>query len=372
MPSSTKSCISALLLVVFLPAIAAAFHDGGVAYCAGCHSMHNTQDGYTPYHQSPNGRPFLLKYGNASDTCLMCHSFYGQFMNGRGHGPGGDFYWVSRTFNWTQHSGSTATSTGDSHGHNVVTNVFHLAPDATLSAAPGGDFLGNLLSCTSCHDPHGNASFRMLYGSGAGPWYDGDRYSFAHAAPLARGNERLTYAGGGGEETNAQHTVYKSGVSEWCANCHQAFHDPAAGRFIHPTDIALGAAVADVYNAYLSSDDPLGGNQTTSYAGLVPFEAVDVDLTLADPLNATAGPTAGDRVMCLSCHRSHASPFADIGRWDFLATFLNADSHPQLTDGGATATDVANRYYQYTFSNAQRSLCNKCHVKDLGDAPPGP
>jgi cytochrome c5 len=147
---------------------------------------------------------------------------------------------------------------------------------------------------------------------------------------------------------------------------------PCGGRFIHPTDIALGASVADIYNAYLSSDDPLGGNQTTSYAGLVPFEAVDVDLALADPLNATAGPSAGDRVMCLSCHRSHASPFADIGRWDFLATFLNTDSHPQLTDGGATATDVANRYYQYTFSNAQRSLCNKCHAKDLGDAPPGP
>jgi hypothetical protein len=47
----------------------------------------------------------------------------------------------------------------------------------------------------------------------------------------------------------------------------------------------------------------------------------------------------------------------------------SSDSHPQITDGGATLDDVTNKYYQYTFVTNQRSLCNKCHVKDLGDAP---
>ena len=71
--------------------------------------------------------------------------------------------------------------------------------------------------------------------------------------------------------------------------------------------------------------------------------------------------------MCLSCHRSHASPFADAGRWDFTSTHL-ISSHPLATDIGASADDVANKDYGYTLVTNQRSLCNKCHVKDFGDA----
>jgi hypothetical protein len=73
--------------------------------------------------------------------------------------------------------------------------------------------------------------------------------------------------------------------------------------------------------------------------------------------------------MCLSCHRAHASPFADAGRWDFTATFVATDSHPRAGDGGASALDIANRYYGYSFVSGQRSLCNKCHAKDADDGP---
>jgi hypothetical protein len=34
-----------------------------------------------------------------------------------------------------------------------------------------------------------------------------------------------------------------------------------------------------------------------------------------------------------------------------------------------SAADATNKYYQYTFATNQRSLCNKCHVKDFDDAP---
>ena len=51
-----------------------------------------------------------------------------------------------------------------------------------------------------------------------------------------------------------------------------------------------------------------------------------------------------------------------------LETFI-IESHPQATDGNATADDVARKYYNYTFVTNQRSLCNKCHVKDFGDGP---
>jgi len=358
-----------LVLALGLAASSAlAFHDGGVAYCAGCHTMHNSQDGALVDANHPTGNAYLLKAGNSSDTCLSCHAAYGQFDGGLGYGPGGDFYWLTKTYSWTAH-GHTSESTGDSHGHNIISPANGLAQDATLTAAPGGDFQSQYLTCTSCHDPHGNTNFRLLYGAGVGPVYDGTRYSFTAGAPVAIGNSRNTTVGQG-NETDVQHTIYKSGMSAWCANCHTNFHAANTTNFVHPTGEAMGSSIAAAYNAYVSSADLVGGSQATAYWGLVPFEAVNVDFTLVDPTNYTEGPTAQDQVMCVTCHRAHASPFKDSARWDMGATLILEDSHPQLTDVGATQADIDNMYYDYTFIAGQRSLCNKCHQKDLGDEMP--
>ena len=93
---------------------------------------------------------------------------------------------------------------------------------------------------------------------------------------------------------------------------------------------------------------------------------VAVDLTTVDSGNYTEGPSGTDEVMCLTCHRAHASAFADATRWDMSETFL-ADSHPATTDIDFVQADVDNKYYTYTFDPDQRSLCNKCHAKDRGD-----
>ena len=353
-------------IVVLACGSALAFHDGGVADCAGCHTMHNSQDG-AQVATSAIGNEYLLIDGNSSDACLSCHANYGQLYGGEGYGPGGDFYWLTKTYSWSAH-GHTYYSTGDSHGHNVISPAYGLAEDATLGSAPGGDFDSSYLRCTSCHDPHGNQNFRLLYGSALGPVYNGGRYDFDSEAPIAAGNSRRTYAGSGGDENDAQHTVYKSGMSEWCANCHTNFHSDNTTNFVHPTGDELGSTMAAAYNAYVSSDDLTGGDVLTSYWGLVPFEAVNVDLGAIDTGNYTQGPTGVDQVMCLTCHRAHASAFSDAGRWDFGETFI-IESHPQITDDGATAEDIANMYYEYTFVDNQRSLCNKCHQKDFGDAP---
>jgi len=358
-----------LILTLALSASAVmAFHDGGVAECAGCHTMHNSQDGQLVDPANPTGNAYLLNAGNSSDTCLQCHASYGQFAGGTGYGAGGDFYWLTKTWSWSAH-GHTYTSDADAHGHNVIAPASNLTQDATLSMAPGGDFLSQYLTCTSCHDPHGNQNFRILYGSEVGPVYNGGRYDFNADAPVAFGNSRRTVSGNG-VETDLAHTVYKSGMSNWCANCHDQFHSSNTTNFVHPTGQAMSSMVVSTYNAYVSSDDLLGGNVSTSYMGLVPFEAVNVDFDdpQFDSTNYTEGPSAGDQVMCLSCHRAHASPFEDIARWDMSETFL-ADSHPAGLDEGATQDDLDNMYYNYTFVENQRSLCNKCHAKDYGDAP---
>ncbi len=355
--------LTAVLLSVILGATGAfAFHDEGVARCAGCHTMHNSQDGGLV--TDAGGHFNLLKAANATDTCLTCHAGYGQFLGGTGYGPGGDFYWLTKTFEWNSHG--PKISTGDSHGHNVVSPANGILADATLMNAPGGTFDSDELTCTSCHDPHGNQNFRLLYGSAVGPYYQGARYNFTSDAPLAVGNSRRTFTEDGWE-TDSHHTVYKSGMSNWCANCHTDFHSDNTTDFVHDVDEDMNGQAA-IYNAYVNTDDHVSGQQATAYWGLVPFEDVDVDLGTVDPGDYTAGPAPNDLVMCLSCHRSHASAFPDIGRWDFGETFI-ADSHPQLGDIGATQDDVDNKYYNYTFIQNQRSLCNKCHGKDFGDGP---
>ena len=368
----TLTLTAALVAVSAMASGALAFHDGGVAECAGCHTMHNSQDGALI--TDDGGHEYLLKAANSTDTCLSCHAGYGQMAGGAGYGPGGDFYWLTKTFTWTSH-GHAAESTGDSHGHNVVSPAYSVLADATLLTAPGGDFNSSYMSCTSCHDPHGNQAFRILYGDSSvfgvpdGPLVGGTRVSFDNPAPLAKGNSRVTIPGTNtGEETNAKHTVYKNGMSDWCANCHPDMHSDITNNFVHPTGENLGSTVAAAYNAYISSDDVQHGVLATAYFGLVPFEIVNVDLATVDTKNYTTGPSGVDQVMCLTCHRAHASAYPDMGRWDFGETFLE-DSHPQATDGGADPSDIDNKDYDYTFVLNQRSLCNKCHVKDAGDAP---
>jgi hypothetical protein len=202
------------------------------------------------------------------------------------------------------------------------------------------------MGCSSCHDPHGNEGFRMLYGAGASV-QDG-LATFTHAAPTATGLS--IFAGG---ESNANHTAYVSGMSGWCGNCHGDFHNEAGGRLEHPSGSTLGGTIANTYNLYNGTDDQLGGVQATAYLAMVPFE--DATATTS----STAGPSASSKVMCLTCHRAHASSAPNSGRWDFAVTFMDEDG----AESGAYA--IPNPY-----GPNQRSMCNKCHNKDVGDHMP--
>ena len=139
-------------------------------------------------------------------------------------------------------------------------------------------------------------------------------------------------------------------MSEWCGNCHGDFH--SSGNQIHPSGSGMGGNIAGTYNAYNGTEDQTGGVLATAYLAAVPFE--DAAVTTS----STAGPASSSRVMCLTCHRAHASSAPNAGRWDFSVTLLEEDG---LESGSYAITDP------YASPN-QRSLCNKCHNKDVGDA----
>jgi hypothetical protein len=94
-------------------------------------------------------------------------------------------------------------------------------------------------------------------------------------------------------------------ISGFCATCHGDFHriegiggDTLSPFTRHPTDIVLKGS--GEYTAY------------TTYS----VEAPVARQTVFDSISSTISPGT-DVVVCLSCHAAHATPYADILKWDY-------------------------------------------------------
>jgi hypothetical protein len=408
--------MAAALLTIGLGGMAYAFHDGGVANCESCHTMHNSIGDQTVLIKGGTqfqGVAYLLKGSDQSSTCINCHSGTSlssknvftsnapSSITGAGpvnYTPGGDFAWLTKSF--------SSSIPGDRLGHNVVAKDFSLQADGTLKKAPGGSYLASNLTCISCHDPHPKAridnTYKIVYPkitTSVPPIYKSGSYGDLPTANEAVGVYRLLGGNGyvpksydGGpifsndppvavapssynrmETSTDTRVAYGKGMSEWCANCHGSIHaDNVSKNFIHPASNAavLTSAVVANYNAYKKSGD-LTNVVATSYTSLVPFEeglglsAANITTLKTHAAGSTAGPSGTENVMCLTCHRAHATGFKNITRWN-NSEFITSAGAYALT-GTMTATEYKAAMYDRdpgVFATYQRSLCNKCHVKD--------
>jgi hypothetical protein len=411
--------LATALLIVGLSATSYAFHSGGVAECMGCHNIH---DG-----QSPSS---LLIAGDISSTCANA-SCHGNPAAGSYHiltptladgeaphqmTPGGDFGWLLKTYTWSPRTGSSSTELGERHGHNIVAmDLPGFVADGQNTTAPGGDMAANLLGCNSCHDNHGKLRrFGLItnptWGVKGAPIIASGSYKSSPdpAAGQAVGAYRLlrgpgSTAGSGGKtfavvfnaiapdtynraETAAAPTrvAYGFGVSEWCATCHPDMHTANSTKMTHPVSQGLSAAEVATYNSYLGSGIKTGVTAANSYDSIVPFQTDNMrnyttlkGLANNDGSNRT-GPATSDRVMCLSCHRAHASGWAHMTRWNNDGEFVAVDGVWPGTDSPSTIasaakyamgrtvaeTTAAYNGKSMSYASYQRSLCNKCHGKD--------
>ena len=413
---------AAVVFTLALGGLAYAFHSGGVAECGGCHSMHAPKAGGS----------FLLIGTDASSTCLSCHQHKGDTGPSSYHistdpadmpigippkqrTPGGDFGWLKKTYSFTVR-GTLTNEDGATHGHNIIAADFGYVADPTNATAPGGTFPSSRLGCETCHDPHGQtrrlADGTLVNGSTLGqktaPIIGSGSYnnSPTPAADQAIGVYRLLRGGGDtaisganfaasviavapstynqSEATNQVRVAYGAmGTNtwgNWCATCHPNMH--SSGNYVHPVDESLGSGIANIYNAYKMSGD-LTGLAATSYLSLVPFASNTNDLTILrsqasnTPTAASqAGPGSSDKVMCLSCHRAHASGFPEMLRWSMEGEFITYNGAwpgtdttptvPQFARGRLAAENQAAYYDRPStvFASYQRVLCNKCHAKD--------
>lgn len=323
--------------------------------CVDCHTMHNSQDGADLF-GSPSG-------ALTNDGCIGCHSGTnvsggnipyvlpvsgGSVTYGTNTLAGGSFYWVL---------------TDDATGHNVAQlDGTNDSPDGTIGLTPPGwnaDFNANTqvteagtwgtqLTCAGtygCHGEHEIAgytvvddftaisgshhaddsaidgsttakSFRFLYGiigNEDADWEftnsstDHNQYYGYH-----RANDTPPVVGSDGAKS----------INYLCAECHGNFHsgagdlgadtgDTAASAWLrHPTDYDMN--VLDAGSEYAS----YGG--TGTYQVIAP---VATDRTTAGVVTVTVSnvfANAGDAIVnCISCHRAHGSPYADLLRWDY-------------------------------------------------------
>jgi hypothetical protein len=406
---------------------AQALHDGGVAHCDACHTMHNSGPGggegtnaVAPRMTNralPVGttNPWLLQGTDPSSTCLNCHgdsspsSYHVLDTNSQtaiasatmNYAPGGDFAWLGQ---------------GERKGHNINAVDFGLGPDSRPVPPGQTAYNGAGFSCVSCHDPHGQnrytgsgdtivrgaaggaivgggstdsavltevrGAYRLLGGLGwapkSSPSFPGFGATVAPPVAVAPGTynkSEVSFDLDAATGITGQTVVgYVKGMAEWCGTCHAAMHTDAnsgaSGSILrHPS--GAGAVMTDVaanYNTYIKTGN-MTGTAGETYDALVPFE-LNTDRTDAVAKSSlttettTIQASATTTVMCLSCHRAHASAFDSMLRWDYARTF------PIGTwNDAATGTEAGKAAYYLRPANAeygvyQRSLCNKCHAKD--------
>jgi hypothetical protein len=377
---------------------------------------------------APAGSNLLIGAG-ASSTCLSCHEQAGLATPSSYHistadadmgvgippkqrTPGGDFGWLKKNYAFTIR-GTTTTEAGQTHGHNIVALDKGYLADTDNTTAPGGTFVSANLGCESCHDPH--SQVRRLsdgsyvrggtLGQATAPIIASGSYnnSVAPTAGQAVGAYRLlrglndtsqgvTFTGvaiavapatyNQTEATNQVRVAYgATGINtwgNWCATCHAGMH--SSGNYVHPVDQSLGTAIANNYNAYVKSGD-LTGTSANSFSSLVPFadNTGDIPTLQGHAKNDNTflnGPGTSDKVMCLSCHRAHATGWTEMLRWNIEGEFMTYNGLYPGTDTTPTVPQFARgrlgaetqaAYYDRPvtqFATYQRVLCNKCHAKD--------
>jgi hypothetical protein len=402
--------------------------------------MHNSFEGsanVTGMAQYASG-PYLLKAQDQSGACLNCHnaadtvgsgyhistdgSLVGQTRQGPVElTPGGDFAWLKMTTTGRIRNTPT-TWEGDRHGHNIIAVDYGYTADKLLTAAPGGSYPAASLACSSCHDPHGRyrrfadgtfastglpifasgsynntavpvagtsalGAYRLLAGVGYQPKSLAGSFAFGNSPPVAiapstyNATTNVTAAG------VADRVAYGSGMSEWCGNCHTAMHNDSytsgTRGLVHPAGngAKLTAPIVANYAAYVSSGIMTGTG--AGYSAMAPFETgataslTDIAALKAFQLNPTA-PTTDSNVLCLSCHRAHASGFESMARYylgnEFmtvadtnLAAAYDSSTTENKINTGLTVAQQQNAYNgrpAAVFGPYARNYCNKCHAKD--------
>lgn len=337
----------ALILIAAIPVYA--FHNGSQLVCDNCHTMHYSEGGVAPpskaegYPQNADsGGPFphLLVKANITDLCLQCH------MNNQYTGapsvlnttPGSGTLLPGGDFGYTYNVSPSALPGQVPGGHNPFGNSG--APSANINPSPDGGATGLVppgntgaaltnFVCTNCHGEHGPESGNVNF-SNPSSTQSYQNYGYRLLLGVVNGNNTVAadsivsqawvvsggavVAGPDGanltvSESSTNHNVYKGGFSEWCSSCHANFHSESntdsnvyngTAYIRHPTNYNLTSGIIRDYGSNYNYVYPL--NVVTNSDGQTP--------TNENPISTN------DKIMCLTCHKAHATANPNSLRWD--------------------------------------------------------
>ncbi len=330
--------------------------------CVNCHTMHNSQNGAAVV---SNGPYRALTKGD----CVGCHTgtfpdgknipyilsdsgapSYGSFGISGNTLAGGNFYWVARD------GGNDPTK-----GHNVVyladedTNIgktppgwdnanFPAAGDSNQLVAGGEASWSKQLTCAGkygCHGKHEDEDdFRSISGAHHADDSTIDGSTVGKSFRFLYGVIGIEDSDWEYQPTSTEHNQYYAvdradtfidnpanadpkSINYLCAECHGHFHsgvgnsdgaddeDSTVGSpwIRHPSDFDMNNVKTKEYGNY---PGPFGSAGT--YWPAAPVGSDDLSAGVRSQVLQTDDDAI---VLCISCHRAHGSPYADLLRWDY-------------------------------------------------------
>jgi predicted CXXCH cytochrome family protein len=269
-----------IVVVAIFPDIARGgdWHVGGSLVCSDCHTLHDSSDGQPMrYDKQATPSVSLLRNANPLSLCISCHDGSNQKapdviapVTYVSDPPGGFF------------ANTGGIASGNAHNLGM----------ASSEIPPGGDN-SVIMTCTTCHDPHGNSNYRNLLHKPGGAGNVPDMTVAVNQTVKANGSNPSTVY-------TPSNLVYKSGMSQWCGACHAVFFGKSADKegiaspwLRHPSDRTISTDKHADYQHW-----------SGSVTNRVPVQSPGDDTI----------PSGDDQVFCLSCHKAHGSskPFGLI------------------------------------------------------------
>jgi predicted CXXCH cytochrome family protein len=329
-----RSLICALCAMLFVLCIFSLEADARVK--GRCKTCHNVRGGHT-------AQPSISSVEN---DCLACHgrnpsgtenistegkSRFPQVLHHMQDNDlaGGNFYYVADSFNPDYSKGHNVV--GISRPQNPPMDVPPgFMKDVLIPGGTGPAYWPNQkqLNCAGTWGCHGNRTIEDPFKSISGAHHEDD--SIIDGSTVGK-SYRFFYGIKGREHpdreymaTSVNHNGYKGSIdasgmdtiSYLCGECHAKFHpnphlggkdevgqayDTSIWRR-HPVDIAFNSV--------------RGGFANSEYEGYVRY-SLQAPVAYDKPTGREEAVDSSSVVMCLSCHRAHASPYPSILRWDY-------------------------------------------------------